>query len=132
MTPTTPPASSTTKRPSPTSSIQELTARNGRVIAIAIEGHEEIQHLVVHTIPLPQAPQLRLPLLQLLHLQLLSHPPHQRPQVRKAPLQHPASRKPPPATAASSPSPSKATKRSSTWTNTPSRSPRPPNSSSPS
>ena len=69
----TPPASSSTKRPSPTSSIQEVTARNGRVIAIAIEGDEEIQHLVEHTIQIPQAPELLLPVLEVVPLQLLAY-----------------------------------------------------------
>src|SRR5438132_5174503 len=53
------------------SNIQEVTARSGRVIAIAIEGDEEIKQLVEHTIQLPQAPELLLPVLEVVPLQLL-------------------------------------------------------------
>ena len=38
------------------SNIQEVTARGGRVIAIAIEGDEEIKQLVEHTIQIPRPP----------------------------------------------------------------------------
>jgi glucosamine--fructose-6-phosphate aminotransferase (isomerizing) len=55
------------------SNIQEVTARSGRVIAIAIEGDEEIKHLVEHTIQIPQAPELLLPLLEVVPLQLLAY-----------------------------------------------------------
>src|SRR6266851_1892946 len=55
------------------SNIQEVTARSGRVIAIAIEGDEEIQHLVEHTIQIPQAPELLLPVLEVVPLQLLAY-----------------------------------------------------------
>jgi glucosamine--fructose-6-phosphate aminotransferase (isomerizing) len=44
--------------------MQEVTARSGRVIAIAIEGGEEIKHLVEHTVHIPQAPELLLPVLE--------------------------------------------------------------------
>ena len=43
------------------SNIQEVTARSGRVIAIAIEGDTHISQLVEHTIHIPQAPELLLP-----------------------------------------------------------------------
>jgi glucosamine--fructose-6-phosphate aminotransferase (isomerizing) len=38
------------------SNIQEVTARSCRVIAIAIEGDEEIRQLVEHTIQIPRPP----------------------------------------------------------------------------
>ncbi len=55
------------------SNIQEVTARSGRVIAIAIEGDEDIKGLVEHTIQIPQAPELLLPLLEVVPLQLLAY-----------------------------------------------------------
>jgi len=55
------------------SNIQEVTARSGRVIAIAIEGDEEIKHLVEHTIQIPQAPELLLPILEVVPLQPLAY-----------------------------------------------------------
>ena len=53
------------------SNIQEVTARSGRVIAI--EGDEDIKHLVEHTIQIPQAPELLLPVLEVVPLQLLAY-----------------------------------------------------------
>jgi glucosamine--fructose-6-phosphate aminotransferase (isomerizing) len=55
------------------SNIQEVTARSGRVIAIAIEGDEEIRQLVEHVIHIPQAPELLLPVLEVVPLQLLAY-----------------------------------------------------------
>jgi glutamine---fructose-6-phosphate transaminase (isomerizing) len=55
------------------SNIQEVTARSGRVIAIAIEGDHEISDLVEHTIHIPQAPELLLPVLEVVPLQLLAY-----------------------------------------------------------
>jgi glucosamine--fructose-6-phosphate aminotransferase (isomerizing) len=55
------------------SNIQEVTARSGRVIAIAIEGDEDITGLVEHTIHIPQAPELLLPILEVVPLQLLAY-----------------------------------------------------------
>jgi glutamine---fructose-6-phosphate transaminase (isomerizing) len=55
------------------SNIQEVTARSGRVIAIAIEGDHEIAQLVEHTIYIPQAPELLLPILEVVPLQLLAY-----------------------------------------------------------
>jgi glutamine---fructose-6-phosphate transaminase (isomerizing) len=55
------------------SNIQEVTARSGRVIAIAIEGDNEIAQLVEHTIYIPQAPELLLPILEVVPLQLLAY-----------------------------------------------------------
>ena len=55
------------------SNIQEVTARSGRVIAIAIEGDTHISQLVEHTIYIPQAPELLLPILETIPLQLLAY-----------------------------------------------------------
>ena len=55
------------------SNIQEVTARAGRVIAIAIQGDEEIRNLVEHTIYIPPAPELLLPILEVVPLQLLAY-----------------------------------------------------------
>ncbi|NYF78023.1 glutamine--fructose-6-phosphate transaminase (isomerizing) [Granulicella arctica] len=55
------------------SNIQEVTARSGRVIAIAIEGDDTISQLVEHTIHIPQAPELLLPVLEVVPLQLLAY-----------------------------------------------------------
>jgi len=55
------------------SNIQEVTARSGRVIAIAIEGDRQIGQLVEHTIHIPQAPELLLPILEVVPLQLLAY-----------------------------------------------------------
>jgi glucosamine--fructose-6-phosphate aminotransferase (isomerizing) len=55
------------------SNIQEVTARSGRVIAIAIEGDEHIGQLVEHVIHIPAAPELLLPILEVVPLQLLAY-----------------------------------------------------------
>ena len=55
------------------SNIQEVTARSGRVIAIATEGDHEIQQLVEHVIHIPAAPELLLPILEVVPLQLLAY-----------------------------------------------------------
>jgi glutamine---fructose-6-phosphate transaminase (isomerizing) len=55
------------------SNVQEVTARSGRVIAIAVEGQEEIAQLVEHVISIPKAPELLLPLLEIVPLQLLAY-----------------------------------------------------------
>ncbi len=55
------------------SNIQEVTARSGRVIAIAIQGDHEISDQVEHTIHIPQAPELLLPILEVVPLQLLAY-----------------------------------------------------------
>jgi glutamine---fructose-6-phosphate transaminase (isomerizing) len=66
-------ASSVLKYEKTLSNIQEVTARSGRVIAIAIEGDEAIKQLVEHTISIPQAPELLLPVLEVVPLQLLAY-----------------------------------------------------------
>src|ERR1700734_316178 len=55
------------------SNIQEVTARSGRVIAIAIQGDDEICNLVEQTIYIPQAPELLLPVQEVVPLQLLAY-----------------------------------------------------------
>ncbi len=55
------------------SNIQEVTARSGRVIAIAIEGDEHIAQLVEHVIHIPQSHELLLPILEVVPLQLLAY-----------------------------------------------------------
>jgi glucosamine--fructose-6-phosphate aminotransferase (isomerizing) len=55
------------------SNVQEVTARSGRVIAIAVEGQEDIAGLVEHVITIPRAPELLLPLLEIVPLQLLAY-----------------------------------------------------------
>ncbi len=55
------------------SNIQEVTARSGRVIAIAIEGDTHISQLVEHVIHIPQTHELLLPILEVVPLQLLAY-----------------------------------------------------------
>jgi glucosamine--fructose-6-phosphate aminotransferase (isomerizing) len=55
------------------SNIQEVTARSGRVIAIATEGDDTIAQLVEHVIHIPAAPELLLPILEVVPLQLLAY-----------------------------------------------------------
>ena len=55
------------------SNIQEVTARSGRVIAIATEGDTTITELVEHTLHIPAAPELLLPILEVVPLQLLAY-----------------------------------------------------------
>ena len=55
------------------SNIQEVTARSGRVIAVATEGDTTIGGLVEQVIPIPQAPELLAPLIEIVPLQLLAY-----------------------------------------------------------
>src|SRR5271165_279205 len=55
------------------SNIQEVTARSGRVIAIATEGDTTIGSLVEHVILVPPAPELLAPLIEVVPLQLLAY-----------------------------------------------------------
>ena len=55
------------------SNIQEVTARSGRVIAIATEGDQHIHQLAEHVLEIPAAPELLLPILQVVPLQLLAY-----------------------------------------------------------
>ena len=55
------------------SNIQEVTARSGRVIAVATEGNKQIRELVEHVIYVPDAPELLAPLIEIVPLQLLAY-----------------------------------------------------------
>ncbi len=55
------------------SNIQEVTARSGRVIAVATEGNKQIRELVEHVIYVPDAPELLAPLIEIIPLQLLAY-----------------------------------------------------------
>jgi glucosamine--fructose-6-phosphate aminotransferase (isomerizing) len=55
------------------SNIQEVTARSGRVIAIATEGDATISQLVEHVIHIPATIELLSPLLEIVPLQLLAY-----------------------------------------------------------
>ncbi len=55
------------------SNIQEVTARSGPVIAVAIEGDTHIGQLVNQVIHIPSAPELLLPILEVVPLQLLAY-----------------------------------------------------------
>jgi glucosamine--fructose-6-phosphate aminotransferase (isomerizing) len=53
--------------------LQEVRARDGRVIAVATEGDEAVKKLADHVLTVPRAPEAVLPLLTVLPLQLLSY-----------------------------------------------------------
>jgi glucosamine--fructose-6-phosphate aminotransferase (isomerizing) len=55
------------------SNLQEVTARSGRVIAVATEGDTTIASLVEHVIFIPDAPEMLVPLIEIVPLQLLSY-----------------------------------------------------------
>ena len=55
------------------SNIQEVTARSGRVIAVATEGDTTIGGLVEHVIYIPSAIELLSPLIEIVPLQLLAY-----------------------------------------------------------
>jgi len=55
------------------SNIQEVTARSGRVIAIATEGDSTIGGLVEHVIHIPPAIEMLSPLIEIVPLQLLAY-----------------------------------------------------------
>ncbi|MGB0054403.1 MAG: glutamine--fructose-6-phosphate transaminase (isomerizing) [Terracidiphilus sp.] len=55
------------------SNIQEVTARSGRVIAVATEGDTMIGGLVEHVIHIPHVPELLSPLIEIVPLQLLAY-----------------------------------------------------------
>jgi glucosamine--fructose-6-phosphate aminotransferase (isomerizing) len=55
------------------SNIQEVTARSGRVIAVATEGDALIGGLVEHTIFVPPAPEMLVPIIEIVPLQLLAY-----------------------------------------------------------
>jgi glutamine---fructose-6-phosphate transaminase (isomerizing) len=55
------------------SNIQEVTARSGRVIAVATEGDTTIGSLVEHVIHIAPAPELLAPIIEIVPLQLLAY-----------------------------------------------------------
>ena len=55
------------------SNIQEVTARSGKVIAVATVGDEDIRQLVDHVLHIPEAPELLTPILEVVPLQLLAY-----------------------------------------------------------
>jgi glucosamine--fructose-6-phosphate aminotransferase (isomerizing) len=55
------------------SNIQEVTARSGKVIAVATRGDDHIGQLVDHVLFVPAAPELLLPILDVIPLQLLAY-----------------------------------------------------------
>jgi glutamine---fructose-6-phosphate transaminase (isomerizing) len=55
------------------SNIKEVTARSGKVIAIATEGDKEIHESADHVLYVPEAPELMLPILEVVPLQLLAY-----------------------------------------------------------
>ncbi len=55
------------------SNLKEVKAREGRVIAIATEGDEEIKEAADHVLYIPHAPESLTPLLEIVPLQLLAY-----------------------------------------------------------
>jgi glucosamine--fructose-6-phosphate aminotransferase (isomerizing) len=55
------------------SNLKEVKARSGKVIAIASEGDDEIRDSADHVLYVPQAPELLLPILEIVPLQLLAY-----------------------------------------------------------
>lgn len=55
------------------SNIQEVKARKGVVIAVVTEGDETIKHMADHTIEIPAAEEIFMPLLSVIPLQLLAY-----------------------------------------------------------
>ncbi len=55
------------------SNIQEVRARNGRVIAITTEGNDQVAELAQHVIYVPETLQILAPIVNIIPLQLLSY-----------------------------------------------------------
>jgi glucosamine--fructose-6-phosphate aminotransferase (isomerizing) len=55
------------------SNLKEVKARSGKVIALATEGDDEIREAADHVIYIPEAPELLLPILEIVPLQLLAY-----------------------------------------------------------
>jgi len=55
------------------SNIQEVKAREGKVIAVACEGDQEVLKTADHVIPIPTTNELLLPILEVVPLQLLAY-----------------------------------------------------------
>jgi glucosamine--fructose-6-phosphate aminotransferase (isomerizing) len=55
------------------SNLKEVKARSGTVIAVATEGDEEIKESADHVLYVPAAPELLVPILEVVPLQLLAY-----------------------------------------------------------
>jgi glucosamine--fructose-6-phosphate aminotransferase (isomerizing) len=55
------------------SNVKEVKARSGKVIAIATEGDEEIREEVDQVLYVPHTPELLLPIVEIIPLQLLAY-----------------------------------------------------------
>ncbi|HET7751137.1 MAG TPA: SIS domain-containing protein, partial [Terriglobales bacterium] len=55
------------------SNLKEVKARSGQVIALATEGDEEIREAADQVLWIPPAPELLLPILEIVPLQLLAY-----------------------------------------------------------
>src|SRR5947209_6271669 len=55
------------------SNMKEVKARSGKVIAVAIEGDEEIKDAADQVLYVPQTTELLLPILEIVPLQLLAY-----------------------------------------------------------
>ncbi len=55
------------------SNIQEVKARGGKVVAIAVDGDEDVEKVADHVICIPPADELLLPILEIIPLQLLAY-----------------------------------------------------------
>jgi glucosamine--fructose-6-phosphate aminotransferase (isomerizing) len=66
-------AGSTIRYEKTLSNLKEVKARSGRVIALATEGDEDIRDGADHVIYVPPAPELLLPILEIIPLQLLAY-----------------------------------------------------------
>ena len=53
--------------------MRDVKARNGRVIAVAVEGSDEVHEITKDIIFVPQAPELLLPMIEIVPLQLLAY-----------------------------------------------------------
>ncbi|HZQ93312.1 MAG TPA: glutamine--fructose-6-phosphate transaminase (isomerizing) [Terriglobales bacterium] len=66
-------AGSRTRYEKTLSNLKEVKARSGQVIAVAVEGDDEIAESADHVIFVPPAPELLLPMLEIVPLQLLAY-----------------------------------------------------------
>ncbi len=71
------------------SNIQEVTARSGRVIAVATEGDTTIGELVEHVIHIPPAMELLSPIIEIVPLQLARLLHCGAPRLRRGPAAQP-------------------------------------------
>jgi glucosamine--fructose-6-phosphate aminotransferase (isomerizing) len=53
--------------------LKQVKARSGRVIALVIEGDDEIQGAAGHVMFIPRLPEMLLPILEVLPLSLLAY-----------------------------------------------------------